>query len=187
MVQIIFMRHGEKAKGKHLSDKGYMRAIYLVDYILHPFGLFQISQMLYIMEMKNNKKSIRCFETMKPTIDKGVSYRMISRSKTESFAKTLLKDTHDSVLVCYEHERILDILNTLGIPVNAWGLDPESGKDDVKCFDATWVVDILGGSKTLTVYKQFDIRHGQPYYTCDRNKIWFQKTYVTENTPCIIS
>ena len=187
MVQIIFIRHGEKSKGKYLSDKGYLRAIYLADYILHPFGLFEIPQMLYIMEMKSSKKSVRCFETMKPTIDKGLSYRMIPRANTESFAKSLLKDIHDTILVCYEHERILDILNILGIPVNAWGFEPESGKDDNTCFDATWVVNIVGGSKTLTVYKQFDIRHGQPYYTHDRNKIWFHKTYTTTPSLCIIS
>ena len=187
MVQIIFIRHGEKAKGKHLSDKGYLRAIYLADYIFHPFGVFKIPQMLYIMELKNEKKSVRCFETMKPTIDKGISYRMIPRANTESFAKSLLKDIHDTILVCYEHERILDILNILGIPVNAWGFEPESGKDDNTCFDATWVVNIVGGSKTLTVYKQFDIRHGQPHYTYDRNKIWFHKTYTTTPSLCIIS
>ena len=188
MVQIIFMRHGEKSKGKHLSDEGYLRAIYLADYILHPFGLFEIPQMLYIMEMKNSKKSVRCFETMKPIIDKGIPYMMIPRHTTETFAKSLLKDTHDTVLVCYEHERILDIVNILGISVDAWGFDPESDRDDDTCFDATWVVDIVGGTKTLTVYKQFDIRHGQPYYTCDRNKIWFQKTYTTMMTPsCTIS
>ena len=51
MVQIVFVRHGEKDRGEpvHLNEEGKARAELMVDYILHPYGEFQRPDFLYIM------------------------------------------------------------------------------------------------------------------------------------------
>ena len=116
---------------------------------------------------------------MEPTIIQGdIPYEMIFRKNTETFAKTLATTkTKKTILICWESSRIVDIVNILGASVSAWGLYPENDKDDKDCYDATWVCDISISSITLTVYKQFDIIQGKPFYSQPRNQIVFQKTY----------
>ena len=84
-----------------------------------------------------------------------------------------------SVVVCWQHSRIVDFLNILGADtVTSWGIDPEARDDDKDCFDVTWVCNFHKGGLSLSVYKQFDIdADGKPFYTHNRDHVWWNKTY----------
>lgn len=183
MVQIIFIRHAEKSKDPvHLSDTGKLRALFLADYLLHPYGEFDIPTKAYVMRLHGHHKSTRCFETMEPTIVQGnIPYDMIERSHTWQFAHSLVKNSsfYDHGIVCWEHSRIVDILNIMGAEISSWGLDPEAKHSGKNCFDATWVCDIDKNKNTLRlrVYKQFDLKDGKPVYKHPRTKTLYDRTF----------
>ena len=190
MKQVIFIRHAEKSKhGKHLNDVGYLRSIYLTDYFLHPFGNFEIPEFAYVMCLDKKSKSVRCLETMQPTIDKGMPYELVSREHTHKLAKTLRNYGYNIVVICWEHSRIVDIVNLLigHRSINAWGFNPDADDDDKNCFDATWVCTLDETSLTLKIYRQFDIVDGQPKYLHDRNKIIFERKFYITTFSCVVT
>ena len=194
MTQIIFIRHGEKDRDPvHLSDIGKVRALQLADYLLYPYGEFDAPHKAFIMTVPGRHKSHRCFETMKPTLTKGdLDYELVERSQTFHLAKRLMKlKPMTTVVVCWEHSRIVDFLNIMGADsVTSWGLDPESKCMDKSCFNATWACDVEAGKGIrLRVYRQFDIENGNPVYKFPRTKVWYDKTFTLTSTGsnCAIS
>lgn len=186
MPQLIFIRHAEKPANDdvNLSHKGSLRARYLPEYLLHPYKDFHPPKTAFIMYLRGHNKSDRCRQTMEPTIQSGkLTYKMVHRSKTESLALHISKMNH-TVVVCWEHTRIVDFLNLLiGYHmISAWGLNPESCTDDRKCFDATWVCDVDENSVRLRVFRQFEIIDDLPSYPHDRHRVWFDKTYSNSGT-----
>lgn len=182
MPQLIFIRHAEKPDndGVNLSHKGALRARYLPEYLLHPYKDFNPPKSAFIMYLRGHNKSDRCRQTMEPTIQSGrLRFKMVHRSKTESLALQLSKLDH-TVVVCWEHTRIVDFLNVLigNQFITAWGLNPESSTDDRNCFDATWVCDVEDDVVRLRVYRQFDIIDDLPVYPHDRHRLWFDKKYT---------
>lgn len=187
MPQIIFIRHAEKPhdhSDSHLSDKGLRRAQLLADYILHPWaGEVRVPRHAYIMVMGDSKKSRRCVETMKPTLEQAgnrLSCTHVHRSRGTELARRLISSPREDAIVCWEHSRIVDILNLMGVGVRSWGLDPESDTIDgtsKHCFDATWVADVSMTHIRLRVYRQFDVVNGVALWRHNRNHVWFERTY----------
>lgn len=188
MPQLIFIRHAEKPNNDdvNLSRKGCLRARFLPEYLLHPYKDFSPPKSAVIMYLRGHNKSDRCRQTMEPTIKSGnLAYKMVHRSKTESLALQLSKVEH-TVVICWEHTRIVDFLNVLigDQSVTAWGLDPESSTDDRKCFDATWVCDVDENVVRLRVFRQFDIIDDLPSYPHNRHRVWFDKKYTNNGVYC---
>lgn len=214
---IIFVRHGEKSRhsGGHLSRVGQLRARFLADYFLHPFDDFPRPRELHAMTLSGRGRSRRCEETLWPTAGAGaLTLDLVPRHRTEAFAEELARRANacDSqsanvVLVCWEHSRIVDMVNVIAgrpeVPaVRSWGLDPRAEEDDKECFDATWVCTFdatsFSRTMTLTVFKQFDVVGGQPYYRpdCPRNRVWYRETFALDrdaahpavfSVPCVVS
>lgn len=183
-MQIIFIRHGEKSREHesiHLNHTGKVRAKYLVDYFLHPSNDFSKPGFVFMMNMSKQGKSERCWETMQPTIAQGgLEYELVERYNTHKLAAYLSKECNknDTIVVCWQHSRIVDMLNLLGAKqVNAWGFDPESGHDDGQCFDATWVVNLDKHHLHLKVFSQFCVVDDVPVYERDRDTVFFEQTY----------
>ena len=88
---IIFIGHAEKSKHDvvHLDAQGKARAIFLADYILHPYNDFEVPTAIYTMTAPHSK---RCIETMAPTLAKinAVHHINVPRAQSEQLAKTLL-------------------------------------------------------------------------------------------------
>lgn len=185
MRQVVLIRHGEKSKHDpvHLNRRGTLRSMFLPDYILFPYDDFRRPSYAFIMFLNGPRKSDRCFETLAPTIEEAhMQHEFVHRSLTgEVVAKILGSNEGATSLVCWEHTRIVDIVNLLiGRPdIGAWGLDPSSHGDDGSCFDATWVCDIDDTTVRLRVYQQFDIdmETEQPFYEHERHTIFFDKSF----------
>jgi hypothetical protein len=195
MLQIVFIRHGEKSKNDpvHLNEDGKIRAENLPDYFLHPYNEFNVPKYVYVMNHhhQNNHKSQRCLETMLPTIKTGkLEYELVNRSHTIDLARKLLshKNINKTVIVCWEHSRIVDMVNELGAyHVCSWGLDPEADTSDTRCFNATWVVDFTNKGLRLRVFRQFEIIDGYPIYQYPRTKIWYDRSFAKKEHSCVIS
>jgi hypothetical protein len=212
-MQIIFIRHGEKTKSDpvHLSDKGYKRAENLPQYLLHPYGEFNIPTHAYVMfvgeedpggvPIPKEGKSERCWETMQPTLKATTTgaklpFTMVPRYNTHTLASKFLEmaslreNSSKTFIVCWQHSRIVDFLNVLGArSVSSWGLNPEASRDDKLCFNATWVCDMGRPTSETTlrlrVYRQFDIVNGEPHYMLPRNVAIFDKEYTCSSlTSC---
>ena len=189
MVQIVFIRHGEKDRTQpspHLDHKGKLRAKYLADYFLHPYGDFETPNFVFMMKLTKEGKSERCWETMEPTIEKGkLDYELTPRYNTHELANYLSNncDNDETLIVCWQYSRIVDMINLLGASdVSAWGLSPECGHSDHNCFDATWVVDLDTNTLKLRVYRQFDIVDDKPHYIVPRTQALFEKEYTRTHT-----
>ena len=186
-MRIVFIRHGEKTKSDpvHLSLRGRRRAALLVDYFMQPqLNGFQKPEKFVAMSHTN---SHRCVETLEPVARKmDCLITRVHRSVTLEFAKRILamrptKD-HPPILCCWEHSRIVDMVNALGAAtVTSWGLDPESEADQRDCFDATWVCEIDHAMHTLTmkVFRQFCIgKDGEPFYETPREHVFYRHTWA---------
>jgi hypothetical protein len=180
-MQLIFIRHGEKTKSdsKNLSTIGYLRAKFLVDYFIHNYSIFNLPNHVYAMDIKGKHKSRRCIETVWPLIKEAkLDFTWVHRSQTYKFATSLRNDRNmdKTFLICWEHSRIVDMLNILGMEqICSWGLSPESQYTDNECFDATWVVNLTETSIRLRVYRQFDIVNEEPRYVYPRTKVWYDE------------
>ena len=182
VFRMIFIRHGEKTKHDrvNLSDKGLLRADYMAEYFSHPMGEFDIPRALYAMSHVTSK---RCEETLYPFGKiQGLRTHLVRRSDTHKFIRKLVSKnmySNDTVLICWEHDRIVDMLVDIGAEhIIGWGLDPEM-RHDKDCFDATWVVDIDGsGNCIMKVYKQFQIDNdGTLFWDHPRNHVYHKSTF----------
>ena len=185
-MQLIFIRHAEKdGHGNHLSRQGELRAEFLPEYLEFPLDDFRAPQIACVMRRKEGK-SQRCCETMRPTIRTGqLTFHMIPRHRSAKLAQSFVDDRFRdiSVVVCWEHSRIVDMVNIIGgDSVKSWGYEPESPDDDRDCFDATWVCDMGPRAFRLRVFRQFDIVDEQPHYWQPRNQVLFEKSYSYDRT-----
>lgn len=202
--QIIFIRHAEKPADKHnnhLSHKGSQRAELLADYLLYPLTReIHVPRNAFVMTMGSHHKTVRCEETMMPTLAQAgdkLHCELVHRSGGTNLPHRLLRLAPGShTIVCWEHSRIIDMLNIMGVSVLSWGLDPDASRDDKHCFDATWVCDVTSKTIRLRVYRQFDVIDGEASYNrdhtyYDRNHVWFDHTYpreqaFTSSSNCVV-
>jgi hypothetical protein len=198
-LQVIFMRHCEKERGSvHLSAAGRDRARLLPSYLLQPAGDFGRISHCFVMTMPPHK-SVRCVESLAPTLAAASDTHMPCDPVRRSRQRHLVRELHAmaaaarqrgedrTVLVCWEHSRIVDMVDELLLRARAdadassvasWGLDPEAPRDAKDCFDATWVLDFLDASRMrLTVYRQFSVCHHEAHYDHARTRVWYEKLF----------
>jgi hypothetical protein len=175
--QIIFIRHGEKTEMKdgkmvvepiHLSTQGKQRAQGYIEYFeQNHASSVHVPDLIYAMKQKNRSSSDRCHETVLPLATR---FKLpITMKYTRDEIKKVVKDINKSgkdkiVLVCWEHDALVDIAKGFGAPVKVWGLHPmcEEQKDN---YNAMWVLTRDGQNTTFEVFATFDIdEHGQPCY-----------------------
>lgn len=159
--QLIFIRHGEKVNNDnevedvHLSEEGYKRAEQLPDFFIknRPDSI-NIPEVLIAMKQHKKHTSNRPYETIEPlakTLDLPIINDYLA-SETKEIAYELMHNyKNKTVLVCWEHKNIVNILNEMDINVKSWGFTPFKDKHS-DCYDVVWVVD----HNSLSVYKEFE-------------------------------
>lgn len=166
--QIIFIRHGEKENSDgsvqdvNLSSNGYKRADTLPDFFKnHLPDNISKPDVIIAMKQENSKHSNRPVETVDP-LSKAFNIPIIANYKQSEINQAIddiNKLGEDKVvLVCWEHQYLAKIAQSLGAPVNSWGFNPQSKKDDDKNYDAIWVITKINATTAeLAVYKEFSV------------------------------
>jgi hypothetical protein len=141
--RVIVIRHGEKPdNGPELNERGVQRAKALV-------GLFEgdstiTPQAIYAMEPKGPGGSVRAIQTVQPLADSlGLEIRQQYKQKELSaLASDILGDkTLDgkTVLVCWEHKVIPDLIKALGYDAGP------SKWPGGQVYDRLWILDFKSG------------------------------------------
>lgn len=141
-ARILFLRHAEKpAEGPELNATGRRRAAALPSLFLsdpraaawgRPVALFAASP-------EKPGGSIRSIQTIEP-LGRALGLPLITRFRrddVQAVAQDILSSPAfdgKTVLVCWEHKRIPDIMRALG-----WTRGPNRWPDDV--FDRVWILD----------------------------------------------
>ena len=167
--QIIFTRHGEKIEnGKeldiHLSTNGYIRANELSNYLKQ----LPINTPDILISMKQTKanSSNRPYETLHP-LSVSLNLPIINDYVSDKIDKVVdqIKEYKDkTVIVCWEHQYLVDIIKKFNVDVKNWGLDPFTNKDDGDCYNAIWVLTSLNKTLLFQIFKSFDVNNGVIHY-----------------------
>jgi hypothetical protein len=147
-TNVIIIRHAEKIPGeKHLSPKGYERAGAL-PYYFEGTPLYNNPPIAHVFaagvsDLEKSYESIRPIETCTPTADYlRLSLNVDFKPHQEAdFAKELLtnpKYNNSTVLVCWPHQYIGDMVQALGAG------DP--GKWSKEIFDQVYLLTFEQGS-----------------------------------------
>jgi hypothetical protein len=155
--QIIVIRHGEKPsddKNPNLSIKGVARSKYLIDYFLNPVieGAYNKPDIIYVYNI--HKGANRSRELMQPLIDLKIPYNMDyddSKKGTHDLVKDVFSKHNDNktVLICWEHNIIPDIINEIGDNIKknlfdkfrSWSNNPTGKKGDDDLYSLTIIID----------------------------------------------
>lgn len=175
--QVIFIRHAEKENADGtvqevgLSAKGYKRANELPDFFMnHLPNQIHKPDLIIAMKQSRKKSSNRCVETVQPLV-KAFNiplYAEYTKPQTDLAVQEINQVGKDkTVLVCWEHEELVEIAKLLGAPVKSWGNNPKAKKSDDTNYDAIWVLTKTSSNKAVfSVYKQFNIgNNGEISYT----------------------
>jgi hypothetical protein len=143
-LKLIFIRHAEKPnKGDNLNCQGFNRSMLLPSLLFKKFGK---PMNVYIPSLKLGAvtKHMRMLQTISPF---AVKYDLSLNSEfdvgdSKGIGKSLLAE-RGTVLIVWEHQRIIPILQLLG--VNTEGL---TWRDDD--FDTIWVVTFSNGRALMT-------------------------------------
>lgn len=113
--QVIFIRHGEKKKGIHLSDKGIIRSNELVNFFVNKKNPnINIPDIIIAMRQHKNSSN-RAIETVKP-LSIELNINIIHNFYKNDIIKlySFINDNLDkNILVCWEHKKIIDIVKVL--------------------------------------------------------------------------
>lgn len=155
-AQMIILRHAEKPEdGNELSEEGFKRAEQLVDFFSNDPRVLRFGNPvgLYAQAPKSKKGSLRSIQTLQPTADK-LSIPLSSDYERDEYAdllKSLKKDSSLSgktVVICWEHKVIMDMLDELGI-----SSPPAPKKWPKSVFDWAFLVDFDSRGK-VSGFKQ---------------------------------
>jgi len=137
-LKVVFIRHGEKPKkGNNLTCEGFNRSLQLPNVLFAKFG---IPSNIYIpaLALGEQTKHARMFETLIPF---AVKYNLLLNSSFEEKDADKIaadiKSKSGTVLVCWEHKAIINIVNSLG-----YENDVKWGDDD---YDSIWIVTFKDG------------------------------------------
>ncbi len=147
-AEVIIIRHAEKQPdGNHLSRQGRERAAALVPYFLETPELleFKTPVAIYAQAPKKNASSIRSIETVKPLADAlklPINETYLRDDYRKMLAEIMASKEFEghTVLICWEHNVIIDIAKVLGaenVPANWPG----------STYDRTWVISLKPGQK----------------------------------------
>jgi hypothetical protein len=141
-LRLVFIRHAERPDdGENLTCKGFNRSVLLSEVLFRKFG---IANNIYVpsLSLGGKTKRARMLQTITPY---AVKYNLSINSKYgeddfRAIGNALLKEKR-TVIIVWEHNSILPIMNYLGIrePV-AW---PDND------FDTIWIVTFKKGGPTL--------------------------------------
>jgi hypothetical protein len=145
-AEIIFIRHAEKpAEGPTLNARGYERANALVHLFETDTRVLAFGRPAAIFSARPAKAggSVRSIETMAPT-GKALGITIdtrFTRDDISALAKAVLSDAAfegKTVVVCWEHKKIPDIVKAFG-----WTGAPTRWDDAT--FDRLWILDFDAG------------------------------------------
>lgn len=175
--QVIFIRHAEKENEDgtiqqvDLSAKGYKRANELPNFFMnHLPDKIHKPDLVIAMKQSRKKTSNRPVETVQPLAKEFniPVYAEYTQQQTDLAVREINQYGKDkTVLVCWEHEELVEIAKLMGVPVKSWGNNPNAKKSDDANYDAIWVLTKTGSNKAIfSVYKQFSIgNNGEISYT----------------------
>ena len=145
-AQIIFLRHAEKPPvGPELDDRGRERAAALAQLFLHDPRVLEHGPAVAIFAMRPAKTggSVRAIHTMEPTARAlGLPLNaQFARDEISALVRAIAATRAyegKTVIVCWEHEVIPEILKAFG-----WKKGPTHWSD--KIFDRLWMLDFENG------------------------------------------
>ena len=179
--QIIFIRHGEKLEnGKeletHLSTNGYIRANELPNYIKQ--SSLNTPDSLIAMKQTKANSSNRPYETIQP-LSLSLHLPIVNDYTSDQIDKVVdqIKEFKDkTVLVCWEHQYLVEIVKKFNIDVKNWGFDPFTKKDESNNFNAIWVLTPLNKTLLFQIFDSFNVNdNGSIHY--NSNKPILSKIY----------
>jgi hypothetical protein len=146
-LKLVFIRHAERPDdGENLTCKGFNRSILLPGVLYKKFG---VAGNIYVpsLNLGGKTKRVRMFETIIPY---AIKYNLSINSEYEEsdykgLANALLKEK-STVIIVWEHNNILPIINYFGITKLAGWAD-----DD---FDNIWIVIFKNGKAILAKDKE---------------------------------
>jgi hypothetical protein len=153
-AQVIFIRHAEKpAEGPELNAQGFKRAQALVKFFKTdpavtrygtPAGIFAAAP-------KNEDSSVRSIQTVTP-LAKAIGVKIDStytRGQTGKLVRAIMENPAfdgKMVLVCWQHERLVDAAQELaeygGSSQAVYNSIPAEWPSDA--YDRAWVLDLKG-------------------------------------------
>lgn len=147
--QIIFIRHGEKKKGIHLSQKGIIRSIELVPFFMNRYNTNINIPDIIIAMRQNLNNSNRAFETIKPLADTLNIYIIheFYKKDIQGLNDFIMNNLDKNILVCWEHKKIIDIVEKISnIKKLFWKKNQ---------YTPIWILN--NSQKTFKIFNQFKI------------------------------
>lgn len=150
-AQVVFIRHAEKpADGPELSAKGFKRAEALVKFFKTEPAVAKYGPPagIYAAAPKHEDSSIRSIQTVTP-LARAVKVPVndsFTRGQTTRLVREIMENpVYDGglVVVCWQHERLVDAALTLAEYNNSSVTIPQYWDDGV--FDRAWVLNLSNG------------------------------------------
>jgi hypothetical protein len=152
--QIVIIRHADKwseEPGNTLNPRGYLRAVKFSEYYLEKFKI--VPDFIFAPNPNTKKSSLRPIQTVAPLannrecIAKEVYIdHEYTLGEERNLAKEILKNkkyNDKNILICWEHTRIVGILNNLGFKENiTWNQDN---------YDSVYVLSFAHGKLNTTM------------------------------------
>ena len=159
-ARIILIRHAEKPADKsnpHLSPAGERRAGWLVSFITKDSTMTRFGMPAAIFATRTTKddNGQRTQETVAPlakALNLPVQTPYLGRSYAK-LAKLVLTNpefTGKTVLICWNHEQIPELVEALGV-------SPGPGKWKQSVYDRVYIISYTGDAATLAT-SRYDIR-----------------------------
>jgi hypothetical protein len=149
--QVIFIRHAEKpAEGHELSAQGFKRAQALVKFFTTNPAVTKYGTpvAIYAAAPKNEDSSIRSIQTVTP-LARAVGVPVndsFTRGQTTRLVRDIMENPYYDgrlVLVCWQHERLVDAALELAEYNNSSVALPLYWDSDT--YDRAWVLDLNNG------------------------------------------
>jgi len=149
--QVIFIRHAEKpAEGPELNAQGFKRAQALVKFFTTNPAVTKYGTPagIYAAAPKNEDSSIRSIQTVTP-LARAIGVKVdasFTRGQTGKLVRAIMENPdYDGrlVLVCWQHERLVDAAAELAEYNNSSVTLPLEW--DSETYDRAWVLDLKNG------------------------------------------
>lgn len=150
-AQVIFIRHAEKpAAGPELSAQGFRRAEALVNFFKTNPAVtkYGTPAAIYAAAPKNEDSSVRSIQTVTP-LARAIGVKVdasFTRGQTGKLVRAIMENpAYDGrlVLVCWQHERLVDAAAELAEYNNSSVTIPLAWDSDA--YDRAWVLDLKNG------------------------------------------
>ena len=173
---IVFIRHAEKGdEPVDLSERGYERSRELVRYFgkTRPETVPRPNVLCAMEQHRPDESSDRCVETLLPFARGTCAHiHTFPKKNTDVIVDFIREQRDDTVLVCGNHDFVVNVVRRFGVSVNYWGNHPTEHYEKYD-FSSLWVLHKEGDSSDLVfrVYPTFEfdeegrIRYDEHYET----------------------